>query len=71
MIITSSELENYVSKYLDLSLTEDVYIMRNGKVISMLSNPGAKKSETLKALEGLIAAPCGDVNMKDESLKRQ
>ena len=39
MSITATELKNNLSKYLLLSATEDVYITRNGKVISKLTNP--------------------------------
>ena len=39
MSITATELKLNLSKYLLLSATEDIYITKNGKVISKLTNP--------------------------------
>ena len=38
MSITATELKQNLSKYLLLSMTEDIYITRNGKVVSKLTN---------------------------------
>ena len=55
MKITVTELKNNVSKYLLLSKDEDIYITKNGKIISKLSNPYKdKKIEALKSLVGMI-----------------
>ena len=37
MSITATELKENLSKYLLLSATEDVYITKNGKIVSKLS----------------------------------
>jgi antitoxin (DNA-binding transcriptional repressor) of toxin-antitoxin stability system len=55
MSITATELKANLSKYLLLSATEDIYITRNGKVISKLTNPFQKRIETAKSLFGVIA----------------
>lgn len=54
MSITATELKNNLSKYLALSITEDIYITRNGKVISKLSNPFKNKVEIAKSLFGIL-----------------
>ena len=54
MSITATELKNNLSKYLLLSSTEDIYITRNGKIISKLTNPFQEKVEIAKSLFGII-----------------
>lgn len=39
MYISATELKNNLGKYLDLASTEDIFITKNGKVISKLSSP--------------------------------
>lgn len=46
MSITATELKQNLSKYLLLSMTEDIYITRNGKVVSKLTNPFQDKLST-------------------------
>ena len=54
MSITATELKNNLSKYLLLSATEDIYITRNGKVISKLTNPFQDRVDIAKSLFGII-----------------
>ena len=54
MSITATELKQNLSKYLLLSMTEDVYITRNGKVVSKLTNPFQDKLNTVDALFGSV-----------------
>ena len=54
MSITATELKENLSKYLMLSLTQDVYITKNGKIISKLTNPFQTRVETAKSLFGVI-----------------
>ncbi len=54
MSITATELKENLSKYLQLSMTEDIYITRNGKVISKLSNPFVKRVDVAKSLFGIL-----------------
>ena len=39
MSITATELKMNLAKYLLLSATQDIFITKNGKVISKLTNP--------------------------------
>ena len=54
MSITATELKENLSKYLLLSMTEDIYITRNGKVISKLTNPFQKRVDVAKSLFGIL-----------------
>ena len=54
MSITATELKENLSKYLLLSITEDIYITRNGKVISKLTNPFQNRVDVAKSLFGVL-----------------
>ena len=54
MSITATELKQNLSKSLLLSMTEDIYITRNGKVVSKLTNPFQDKLSTVDALFGSV-----------------
>lgn len=54
MTISATELKENLSKYLLLSVTEDIYIARNGKVISKLTNPFQRKMEIAESLFGVL-----------------
>lgn len=38
-VITATELKQNLKKYMELSLTEDVIVKKNNKVLTMLTNP--------------------------------
>lgn len=54
MSITATELKNNLGKYLLLSATEDIFITKNGKVITKLTNPHQDRVETAKSLFGIL-----------------
>ena len=54
MSITATELKQNLSKYLILSLTEDIFITKNGKIIAKLSNPYQSRVETATSLFGIL-----------------
>ncbi|MBD5130153.1 MAG: type II toxin-antitoxin system prevent-host-death family antitoxin [Ruminococcaceae bacterium] len=56
MSITAAELKSNLSKYLELSEREDIYITENGKIVAKLSNPNADRVEMAKSLFGIIPA---------------
>lgn len=70
MSITATELKNNLSKYLLLSATEDVYITRNGKVISKLTNPFQARVDIAKSLFGVIPADITLEQSREERLNR-
>ena len=70
MSITATELKNNLSKYLLLSATEDVYITRNGKVISKLTNPFQARVDIAKSLLGVIPADITLEQAREERLNK-
>lgn len=70
MIITATELKTHLSKYLLLSATEDIYITKNGKIISKLSNPFQKRTDIAKSLFGAVPADMTLEEMKKERLNK-
>lgn len=54
MSITATELKQNLGKYLLLSATEDIFITKNGKVISKLTNPFQDKLQMVNALFGSV-----------------
>lgn len=70
MSITATELKNNLSKYLQLSATEDVYITRNGKVISKLTNPFQERVDIAKSLFGVLPADMTLEEAREERLNK-
>lgn len=69
MSITATELKSNLSKYLLLSATEDIYITRNGKVISKLTNPFQQRVDVAKSLFGVIPSDITMEEAREERLK--
>ena len=70
MSITATELKANLSKYLLLSATEDVYITRNGKVISKLTNPFLERVAVAKSLFGILPDDITEEEAREERLNR-
>lgn len=68
MSITATELKMNLSKYLLLSATEDIYITRNGKVISKLTNPFRDRVDTARSLFGVLPS---DVTLEESREERR
>ncbi len=69
MSITATELKENLSKYLLLSATEDVFITRNGKIISKLTNPFQERVDVAKSLFGILPADVTLEEAREERLK--
>ena len=67
MSITVTELKNNLSKYLLLSSTEDIYITRNGKIVSKLTNPFQDRVKTAESLFGVLP---GDMTLEESREER-
>lgn len=52
--VTSTELKNNLSYYIELSNKEDVYITKNNKVVSILTSPRDKSFNDFLKLEGCL-----------------
>ena len=68
MSITATELKSNLSKYLILSATEDVYIIRNGKVISQLTTLFRERVDIAKSLFGILPDDVTEEEARDERL---
>lgn len=56
MTITATELKENLSKYLVLSASEDIFITKNGRVLTKLTNPFQERVEVARSLFGCIPA---------------
>ncbi len=70
MSITATELKENLSKYLQLSATEDIFITKNGKVIAKLSNPFEDRIKIAESLAGIIPADITLEEAREERLNR-
>ncbi len=70
MVITDTELEANLSKYLQLSASEDIFITHNGKVISELTNPFRDRVEIVKSLYGILSDDMTLEEARAERMKR-
>lgn len=70
MSITATELKANLSKYLQISATEDVYITRNGKVISKLTNPFQERVAVAKSLFGILPDDLTEEEAREERLNK-
>ena len=52
--VSSTELKNNLSHYLELSNSEPVYVTKNKEVIAVISNPKDKALEDFLALRGCL-----------------
>ena len=66
MFITMIELKHSFGKYLVLSATEDVFITKNGKIVSKLTPPCIDRIQTAKSLFGILPQ---DSDIKGKKLK--
>ena len=70
MMITVSELRTHLGKYLRLSLTEDIYITRNGIVVAMLTKPFRDRVELAESLAGVLENDVSFEEAKEERLSK-
>lgn len=56
MLVTTGELKNNIEKYLALSVTEDVLITRDDRVVAKLINPNQDRIQNAKSLFGILPA---------------
>ena len=70
MPITATELKENLGKYLQISMTEDVFITKNGKIISKLTNPFKDRRELVESLVGILPDTTTFEEAKAERLNR-
>ena len=70
MSITATELKMNLGKYLLLSATEDIFITKNGKIISKLTNPFQDRVELVESLVGILPADISLEEAREERLSK-
>ncbi len=68
MIVTATELKTNLSKYLDLAVTQDIFITKNGKNIARLTTPFVNK---LSALDNLVGIVPQNVNLNEKESREE
>lgn len=54
MEVTATEFKKKMGRYIDLSQHEDVFIRRNGRIVSRLTSPYQKKRAIVESLVGVL-----------------
>ena len=54
MIVTATEFKTNLGKYLELAVTQDIFITKNGKNIARLTSPSVNKLAVLDSLVGIV-----------------
>ena len=71
MQITATELKLNLGKYLNLVLTEDIWITRNGKIIAKMVNPNIHSVDAISGvLAGKVPADADRHSLREERLFR-
>lgn len=68
MIITETEFEKNLDRYLDLAQDQDITITRNGREIARLTSPVVDRLETLDHLVGMIPK---DFELDEDALREE
>ena len=53
MIITAAELKTNLEKYLEMAMSQDIFITKNGKSIARFTSPAVNKLALLDDLVGI------------------
>lgn len=71
MVVTATEFKTNFGKYLDLLLSEDIYITRNGKTVAKMVNPNVRAMDTLSGLlAGKLPEDFDAKTLREERLDR-
>lgn len=71
MVVTATEFKTNFGKYLDLLLSEDIYITRNGKTVAKMVNPNVRAVDTLSGLlAGKLPEDFDAKTLREERLDR-
>ena len=71
MQITATEFKLNLGKYLNLVLTEDIWITRNGKLIAKMVNPNVSSVDAISGiLAGKVPADADRHSLREERLSR-
>ena len=73
MIVTATEFKNNLGKYLEMAMSQDIFITKNGKNIARLTSPAVNKLALLDDLVGIIpeSQTMDEDTIREERLARQ
>lgn len=71
MVVTATEFKTNFGKYLDMLLSEDIFITRKGKVVAKVVNPNVSAVDTISGmLAGKLPEEYDARAMREERLNR-
>lgn len=68
MIVTATEFKNNLGKYLEMAMSQDIFITKNGKSIARLTSPAVNK---LALLDGLVGIVLEDQTMDENTIREE
>ncbi len=69
MQVTATEFKLNLGKYLDLVLTEDIWVTKNGKTVAKLINPNVSAVDSISGvLAGKVPASLDRHSLREERL---
>ena len=73
MIITAAELKTNLEKYLEMAMSQDIFITKNGKSIARFTSPAVNKLALLDDLVGIAPKDQAttESTLREERLSRQ
>lgn len=69
MSITATEFKENLGKYLQLAMTEDIIISKNGKPVARLTNPYENRVKDMVSLFGILPSGTDADKERAERLK--
>lgn len=71
MQVTASEFKLNLSKYLELVLTEDIWVTKDGKTVAKLINPNVSSVDAISGvLAGKVPADLDRHSLREERLSK-
>ena len=71
MQVTATEFKLNLGHYLDLVMTEDIWISKNGKTVAKLINPNVSAVDSISGiLKGKLDADTDRHSIRDERISR-
>jgi antitoxin (DNA-binding transcriptional repressor) of toxin-antitoxin stability system len=71
MVVTDTEFKTNFGKYLDLLLTEDIFITRNGKTVAKVVNPQISAVDSISGiLTGRISDDIDRKSIREERISK-
>ena len=73
MIVTATEFKTNLGKYLELAVSQDIFITKNGKKSARRTSPSVNKLAVLDNLVGIVPQDDGldEKAIREERLARQ